>query len=204
MINQRHRITDRYLQFSKPGFTFNMAKYDKQHPIFKSVTIHASAVEFQGKALIFLGPSGTGKSTVSQLLVKVIEEVHPLADDVISLNWQNGRRWIVDNAVQPLPKERIELQSSTFFPDVPLGAVFRLYQASCPRLVPLCNLKTALYLIYAFSEMSQRQPASISENRAYFVSLAAIARLAPGYELYCDRSPRTADIIRQEASLYKQ
>jgi ABC-type protease/lipase transport system fused ATPase/permease subunit len=42
-------------------------------PTYRSVMIHASAVEYRGKALVFLGPSETGKSTISQLLAGTLE-----------------------------------------------------------------------------------------------------------------------------------
>ncbi len=174
---------------------------DCEHPAYKSVLIHASAVEYRGKALVFLGPSETGKSTISQLLAGTLDDARVLADDVVDLEWQADSGWIVSDAMPCFLRERSGVQSVSVPPHAPLRAVFRLYQALLPQLRPLCNLETGLYLMKAFAEISRRQPDSIAENRAHFVSLAAVARLAPGYEFYCDRSPRTADVIRREVVL---
>lgn len=46
-----------------------------------ATTIHASVIEKQGKALLFLGVSGTGKSTHSSLWLKYVEGVSLLNDD---------------------------------------------------------------------------------------------------------------------------
>lgn len=55
---------------------FNMAT-----SVHKTMQVHASAIEKNGKALLFLGPSGTGKSTHSRLWLQHISGASLLNDD---------------------------------------------------------------------------------------------------------------------------
>lgn len=48
---------------------------------FRTVLIHASVVEKEGQGFVFLGKSGTGKSTHSQLWIKNKDNVSLLNDD---------------------------------------------------------------------------------------------------------------------------
>ncbi|MBN2005232.1 MAG: hypothetical protein JXA21_17875 [Anaerolineae bacterium] len=174
---------------------------DCKHPTYKSVLIHASAVEYRGKALVFLGPSETGKSTISQLLAATLDGARVLADDKVNLDWQVGNGWTVSDGMPRFLQERVGTQSISVMPHAPLGAIFRLYQAPLPQLRHLGSLETGLYLIKAFAEINRRQPADIAENKSYFASLAAVAKFAPGYEFYCDCSLQTVDVIQREAVL---
>lgn len=47
----------------------------------KTLKVHASVIEMDGKALLFLGKSGTGKSTHSRLWLKYVEGATLLNDD---------------------------------------------------------------------------------------------------------------------------
>ena len=168
----------------------------KQTPPLKSVMIHASAVEYQGKALIFLGPSGTGKSTVSQLLAGTIENVRVLADDKICLDALADGGWAVSDAWPRLLQQAPEAQIDPAFQYVPLGSVLRLHQASCPRLESVSMLETCFYLVEAFAEVGIRQAEDIGEKKVCFANLAAVARTVPGYEFYFDCSVRSANALQ--------
>jgi hypothetical protein len=58
-----------------------MLLYTKYSSTKGNLMIHASTVSYQGKAYIFLGKSGTGKSTHSRLWLKHIEACSLLNDD---------------------------------------------------------------------------------------------------------------------------
>lgn len=55
---------------------------------FKTLLVHSSCVKYRGKAYIFLGKSGTGKSTHSQMWIKALDDVELINDDhpVIRIN----------------------------------------------------------------------------------------------------------------------
>ena len=55
---------------------YALATADKQTALF-----HSSVVSFEGRAYMFLGPSGTGKSTHSKLWLKYIEGTELVNDD---------------------------------------------------------------------------------------------------------------------------
>lgn len=65
--------------------TFAFASMDKQTLLF-----HASVTSYQGKAYLFLGKSGTGKSTHSQLWIKNIPGCELVNDDNPVVGIRNG------------------------------------------------------------------------------------------------------------------
>ena len=161
--------------------------------------VHASAIEYRGKALVFLGPSGTGKSTISELLARTLDGARVLADDRIDLHWQTDNRWMVTDATRFL-SDAPGAQTAPDSAHVQLGAIFRLYQAMSPRLEPVSMLDTCFHLVKAFAEAGSGQAESIEEKKACLASLAAMARITPGYAFYCDRSDQTTHVLQQEVA----
>jgi len=173
-----------------------------EQPTCKSVLIHASAVEYKGKGLIFLGPSGTGKSTISQLLASTIEDVRVLADDNVNLDWQTADGWIVSDAKPGPLREVPGVQNTPISAPVPLRAIFRLHQAPLPRLESLRSLEVGRHLINAFVEaIPHHQYVRIEEIKSAFASLSVVAKCLPGYEFYCAHSAQTADVLLQKLNI---
>lgn len=56
----------------------------------KMLLIHSSTIVHQGKAVLFLGESGTGKSTHTRLWLQHIPDAHLLNDDSPVLSIENG------------------------------------------------------------------------------------------------------------------
>ena len=54
----------------------------------KMLLIHSSTIVHQGRAVLFLGESGTGKSTHTRLWLKSIPDAHLLNDE-----WRTEKRW---------------------------------------------------------------------------------------------------------------
>ena len=61
---------------------------------FETVAIHTSTIVCKGKAILFLGESGTGKSTHTRLWQKHIEGATLLNDDSPILRIIDGKPWI--------------------------------------------------------------------------------------------------------------
>lgn len=57
---------------------------------FQAMSIHSSTIAYKGKAVLFLGESGTGKSTHTKLWLNNIENTHLLNDDSPFLAIENG------------------------------------------------------------------------------------------------------------------
>jgi hypothetical protein len=60
---------------------FLTAAFGMAASAYKTIQLHASAIEKNGKALLFLGPSGTGKSTHSRLWLQHVPGSSLLNDD---------------------------------------------------------------------------------------------------------------------------
>jgi len=154
------------------------------------LTLHASAVRIGGQALVFLGPSGTGKSTICRLLSDLSE---PLVDDSTYVLYREGRGWLVGEARAPAYEEAFLTGRTAGLDGVPLRAVFRLRQAAATRLEPLPAWQTCAYLVEALG-WHRFRPAGM--NRAIFARLAAIARSVPGYRLHFDLSGQIVHMLR--------
>jgi hypothetical protein len=155
--------------------------------------LHASAVIANEGALVFLGPSETGKSTMRELLS---ERFQSLADDAIYLIPQDDGTWHAANADDgwafrgPLPEKRAVALSS-----VPLRAVFRLYQSPTPHLEPIENIETSRHLMQAFFEVGRHRKLDVEDKKLALASLAAAARSVPGYRLRFNLSPQTVELV---------
>jgi energy-coupling factor transporter ATP-binding protein EcfA2 len=156
------------------------------------LALHASAVEMDGKALLFLGPSGTGKSTMQRLLQSV---ARPLADDRIYLHKRRRQAWHVTDAGERLLYGPLSENEVGNLHGPPLRAIFRLHKAREPHVEPLDHLQTCRYLMEAFFEIPWQQEYTAMMKRTAFSSLAAIARRVEGYYLYFERSPRMIDVL---------
>jgi hypothetical protein len=160
-----------------------------------ALPIHASAVQAEGGALLFLGPSETGKSTVRQLL-----EAHlpALADDIVYLVPQAEGRWgvaPVDNRAFWEPLSASEVAALRI---VPLQAVLRLYRAAEPRLERIPILETCRHLIGAFFEVYWPRCCDVPAKKMAFTNLARVAAATTGYHLYFERSDKTVRVLADE------
>jgi len=99
----------------------------------QTVSIHASAVMYRGKSVLFLGESGTGKSTHTRLWLKHIPDTELLNDDSPFLNVSNdisvyGSPWSGKTPCYKALK-------------TPLAALVRLRQAPYNKIKQLSNLE---------------------------------------------------------------
>jgi len=156
------------------------------------LVIHASAVRTDDGALIFLGPSETGKSTICSLLSRHLE---PVADDLVGLIPCTEGKWtVLDAQHDVIPITWAEAQASA--PDSPLlRAIFRLHQAPVASLEQVDSLQTCRYLTDAFFEARWQRLYSIEMKTIAFAALAAIARSIPGYRLHFHLSPQVFGVI---------
>jgi hypothetical protein len=151
------------------------------------LALHASAVRVNGEALIFLGPSGTGKSTICELLSP---DAEPLADDKVYIVPRGKRRWVIADAGERILEGPLTQREAAAIEGPPLRAIFRLYQASRPRLTPIDAVETCRHLTNAFFELYWLQRLDMESKRLAYARLAAIAQSTPGYRLQFDLSHR--------------
>lgn len=157
------------------------------------LTIHASAMRLNGEALVFLGPSETGKSTVCRLLS---DHGQFLADDRVHLVRLSGERWGVANADNGIRLERYAAMIGSISEQVPLHAIFRLHQAAATRLERVEPIVVCRYLVDALFEVEIHEPPDVAARALAFAALAQVARTIPGYRLDFELSPSTAEAIQ--------
>lgn len=137
-----------------------------------TLTIHSSTVRYQDKAYMFLGKSGTGKSTHSQAWLRNFSGVELMNDDnpIIRLNDNGatvyGSPW---SGKTPCYKQI----------SAPIGALVGLVQAKHNRIEKLDCVKGFVHLFSSVSTL-------ICHSKAYDSILGTTLRLAervPVYEL---------------------
>jgi len=160
--------------------------------VARVAVLHASAVRAPRGALIFLGPSGTGKSTICELLQG---RAAPLANDTVYLLRRSGGGWgVADGGRRALDGPLTEDEARSV-QSVPLQAIVRLYQSrrsACERLAPLALCR---YLTDALFEVPWQREYGVALKRALFADLAQVARDVPGYAFCFDCSPTGLELL---------
>lgn len=135
---------ERLIEFSLSNammllYTFRTSAYD-------TLLVHASVIEYEGRGYMFLGRSGTGKSTHTRLWLENIEGASLLNDDNPIVRVIDGEAIIYGSpwsGKTPCYKNR----------SMPLQAVVRLSQAPFNRITRLSPLKAYAALMPSCSCM---------------------------------------------------
>ena len=119
-----------------------------------TLAIHSSCIIYQGKAVLFLGESGTGKSTHTRLWREHIEGAVLLNDDSPMIRVEEGKVWAYGSAWSgktPCYKnERYELKACVRLSQAPHNqmrklSVLQAYGAIHPSCAPEFAYDEALY-----------------------------------------------------------
>lgn len=121
---------------------------------FATLAIHSSCIIFQNQAVLFLGESGTGKSTHTRLWRENIEGSVLLNDDSPMIRVEDGRVWVYGSpwsGKTPCYKnERYELKGCVRLSQAPYNkirplSVLQAYGAIHPSCAPEFAYDTVLY-----------------------------------------------------------
>lgn len=121
---------------------------------YDTVAIHSSCIVYQGKAVLFLGESGTGKSTHTRLWREHIAGATLLNDDSPILRVEEGKIWAYGSAWSgktPCYKtERYELKACVRLSQAPFNHIRKLpllqaYGAIHPSCPPEFAYDATLY-----------------------------------------------------------
>lgn len=169
--------------------------------------LHASAVIVNGGAVLFLGHSTAGKSTIACLL----SPIYPiLADDTVLVREGDSGQWLVTdgkirfNGIEPCHSTDMQPPRLS---DLPLHACVRIHKGPDLRREPLVAIELAQCLMDAVMEVDVQRKCgrldpkvaiaaqdAISTARAmrghWFHMAASIARTCPGRRLWF---PHNAD-----------
>jgi len=119
-----------------------------------TLAIHGSCIVHQNKAVLFLGESGTGKSTHTRLWREHIEDAVLLNDDSPMVRVENGKVWVYGSAWSgktPCYKdERHELKACVRLSQAPYNRIQKLsvlqaYGALHPSCAPAFAYDEDLY-----------------------------------------------------------
>jgi hypothetical protein len=164
------------------------------------LVIHASAVHVDGKAVVFLGPCGTGKSTVCNLLSA--KQQQSLADDKVYLIPQQEHKvWVVADASERAFLGPLSKQEGATLQGPILQAVIRLYQDSQPNLECIDTATTFCHLTNAFFEIAWNQRLDTAWKKQACASLAEIGRAVLGYHLHFNLSQLTSKLLNEVIQL---
>ncbi len=141
---------------------------------FRALEMHASVVTNGGRGFLFLGRSGTGKSTHSMLWLEYIPGTELLNDD-------NPVLRVVDGEVRVFGTPWSGKTPCYKAQDAPAGAIVRLRQAPENRIERL-NMVGAYASVMA-SCSGYRPIRTIAD--AQHETLAAVAQQVPCYQLDC-------------------
>ena len=144
------------------------------------VCLHASSVSISGKAILFLGHSTSGKSTISRLLS---ERYRVIADDKVWVHRLNKSKWLVHDASD---NYQIRKQEEHFIgrDEFQLLAISRIFKSDSTRMVRLSSKELCKYLMDAIFEIDfQRKIEDINVKKKWFSLLAEMAKNVEGWGL---------------------
>ena len=96
----------------------------------KGISIHASCVTRNGKGYLFLGKSGTGKSTHSEQWMQTFPECRLLNDDNPAIRLIDNEVWVFGT---PWSGKKPCYKAESY----PVGGIVRLYQAAVNQFIPM-------------------------------------------------------------------
>lgn len=141
----------------------------------KMVLIHSSTVVHQGKAILCLGESGTGKSTHTRLWLSHIPDSHLLNDDSPILAFENGEAVVYGSPWSGKTHCYHQLR-------FPLAAALRLSQAPYNKI-------HRLGILEAFSSLQPSFPPALAQDEKYMDMmcdlLSDVIGVTPIYHLEC-------------------
>ena len=146
---------------------FAMATADKQTALF-----HSSVVSYQNKAYMFLGHSGTGKSTHSSLWLKHIEGTELMNDD-------NPVVRVIDGQARVYGSPWSGKTPCYRNVEAPLGAIVELSQAPFNRIRRLGALEAyvAIFSSVSGKRWDKRQAEGLFQTENMLVSLGRVFHL---------------------------
>ncbi len=80
-----------HLSFDEIEYLWSGSLFYEHLTRFSGVMLHASCVEYEGKAYLFSAPSGTGKSTHTHLWVKYLNGARIINDDKPAIRLVDGK-----------------------------------------------------------------------------------------------------------------
>jgi hypothetical protein len=148
--------------------------------------LHASAVLIPEGALLFLGHSTSGKTTISK---KMSGRYSVLADDVVFIQERGNGLYCIDDGKKRLSRAEPCLQMETAFENMcyPVSAIVRIFKGNPVKAERITSLQLCRYLTDALFEVDvQRRSTCIDYRKNLFINAAALAKKTTGRHLWFD------------------
>lgn len=139
-----------------------------------TIVLHASSVEYKGRAYLFLGKSGTGKSTHARMWKKALDEVILINDDHPILRVQEGNVMVYGS---PWSGKTRCYKNIRF----PLGGIIRIARAPYNKVHKLSVIESYASLVASCGGMTWDR--NFADNRDSIIQ--DIIASAPCWKMEC-------------------
>lgn len=154
--------------------TIIMMLYSFASAPFQTLIFHSSVIKLEENGYMFLGKSGTGKSTHSNLWLSNISEASLLNDDTPIVRISNGTAKVYGSPWSG--KTPCYINNS-----VQLGAIVKLQQATANEITPIKGAKSFATLLSSISHMQWDK----ATHNHICDTVAKLAGTTPVFELAC-------------------
>ncbi|MCK4889106.1 MAG: hypothetical protein KAS97_04185 [Candidatus Aminicenantes bacterium] len=156
--------------------------------------LHASSIEINGKALVFLGHSSSGKSTIAQILSK---EYDLVSDDKIIVFKNNGE-WFIKNGDEQSKLSEYKGNKPIASGSFPVLAFVRIFKSESNEINKIESSLLCKYLIDAVFEVDNQRNNFDIDLRKYWFHLAGdFAKRIQGWDFYFKKETNIINIINK-------
>ena len=159
------------------------------------ILIHSAAVKTERGALLFLGHSKAGKSTICNLLSDRYETI---GDDMAHVEYRDGVGWVV-GTLSSYMDQRDSTHARTHRsipPTTPIFAIMRIYQNPRIEATPMPPSKLCFHLTNAIVEGVGQSPShSVFSALRWFHVIARMGREIQGWHLQFPKNHETLPYI---------
>lgn len=157
----------------------------------EGIVFHSSCISYQGQAVLFSAPSGTGKSTHTRLWQKYYPETVIINDDMPALRLlenETGARAAFAFGTPWAGKTQLNENTSA-----PVRAIVFLKRGTVNSIRRVNGAHAAFLLMQAV-----RKPVLEDLMSAQLDIAAQLMELVPAFELTCDMSQEAVETVRRE------
>ena len=161
-----------------------MLKGDERHTYTDGIILHAVAVSAPKGAILLLGHTGAGKTTLSRLLAERFPTL--IDDNVYVAKNRINKKWYVTDV------KYLHAGKGDY---MPLLAAIRTFQAPQAKLISISSRELCKYLLDAIFETEMSKNYTLDRQRAWFAYSAEIARNYKGWRLSANLLQETPQLI---------
>ncbi len=156
------------------------------------ILLHSAAVKTDKGALLFLGHSKAGKSTICSLLS---ERYETIGDDMVHVEYRRDLGWVAGPLVSYMDQRdaaRGKARAQGAMTVTPIYAIMRIYQNPHVGATPIPQSKLCFHLTNAIVEgVGQSVSHSVFSALRWFKVVAKMGKEIPGWHLQFPKNHET-------------